>query len=423
MRGVALSQEKFQFIFQHEHDLLDVLEKGVQTYNEWALVLERWVENPPEDYLQYIPLWVRISKIPVNYYTQSALMTLGEMVGEVKVVAFDPSKPITQDFIRVQVRFNVAKPLKMARVLNMGEGKTHTIHFDYEKLQKRCFTCKRLNHEESLCPVLVRKRQEAAKERRNNRMMEINRSARVLSQSDPLFGVLEEEQVGNDPLTGRPKIAKEVLEEMRRFLISDTGEDLTIKIDKVKRSVREAESNPISQRTVLRLESIPIITSDLNKGKGPVFEYGDRMLDRSNWDLNVNSNKLMAASMKANRSLSAIGLSVNNGAEENDNSEGSVYGTLSDCPTVFRTGFSEPSSSGIVRKKVNVRRRPPRSQRQRNQLALIPGNGLQESIRRAGKEEVGARKRKKTELETETGSINKVQCLQVIPYEGSPSPQ
>ena len=82
--------------------------------------MERWVENPPEDYIQYIPLWVRISKIPVNYYTTPALMTLGEMIGEVKVLAFDPMKPITQDFIRVQVRFNVAKPLKMARVLDMG---------------------------------------------------------------------------------------------------------------------------------------------------------------------------------------------------------------------------------------------------------------------------------------------------------------
>lgn len=295
VRGIALSQEKFQFIFQNEHDLLDVLEKGVQTYNEWALVLERWMENPPEDYLQFIPLWVRISRIPVNYYTTAALTTLGEMIGPVKVVAFDPAKPITQDFIRVQVRFNVAKPLKMARVLNMGGGRTHTIHFDYEKLQKRCFSCKRLNHEQSICPILVKKRQEEAKTRRNNRMEELNRPMRVIAINDPLFGVLEEEQVGLDPLTGRPKIAKEVLEEMRRFLIADTGEDLTIKVDKVKKSVKEAESDPISQRTILRLEPAPIITSDLNKGKGPVFAYGEKELDRASWDLNVNPNKLMAS--------------------------------------------------------------------------------------------------------------------------------
>lgn len=126
-KGIALSEEKFQFIFRTEHDLLDVLEKGVQTFNEWPMVLERWMENPPDDYLQYIPLWVQISKIPVNYYTHSALMSLGGMLGEVKVVAFDPSKPITQPFIRVQVRFNVANPLRMVKVLNMG-GRQNAHH-------------------------------------------------------------------------------------------------------------------------------------------------------------------------------------------------------------------------------------------------------------------------------------------------------
>ena len=65
-RGVALSQERFQFFFDNEHDLLDVLEKGVHTCNEWALAIERWVEEPPDDYLQFIPLWVRISNIPMN---------------------------------------------------------------------------------------------------------------------------------------------------------------------------------------------------------------------------------------------------------------------------------------------------------------------------------------------------------------------
>lgn len=285
VRGVALSQERFQFIFQNEHDFLDVLEKGVQTYNEWAMVLERWVENPPEDYLQYIPLWVRIRKIPVNYYTQSALMTLGEMIGEVKVLAFDPTKPVTQDFIRVQVRFNVAKPLKMVRVLDMKQGRTHTIHFDYEKLQKRCFFCKRLNHEQSVCPILVRKRQTEAQTRRDNIMADLAREYRMLAHNDPLFGVLEEDQVGTDPLTGRPKIAKEVLEEMRWFLVSDTSEDITIKIDKVKMTVKKAESNLISQKTILRLESVAIITPVLDKGKCPVFYYGNKEVDRASWDL------------------------------------------------------------------------------------------------------------------------------------------
>lgn len=54
VRRVALSKERFQFIFKHEHDLLDILDRGVHTFKLWPLVMERWVEKPPEDYLQYI---------------------------------------------------------------------------------------------------------------------------------------------------------------------------------------------------------------------------------------------------------------------------------------------------------------------------------------------------------------------------------
>ncbi|XP_018448453.1 uncharacterized protein At4g02000-like [Raphanus sativus] len=271
VRGRALSQERFQFIFTNEHDLLDVLEKGVQTYMDWTIVLERWVENPPEDYLQYIPLWVRISKIPENYYTTLALTALGDIIGRVKVVAFDPSQPVTQNYIRVQVLFNVAHPLRMAKVIDMGGGKSHTIHFDYEQVQKRCFTCRRLNHEQKLCPLEVRKRQEEAQIRRARVMAEKIRTEPVLTQDDPLKGVLEESQVGVNPLTGRPKIAKLVLEEMRKYLISDSGEDIALKIDKIRKSVREAEADPVTQRTVLGLEPMPIFTKDLNKGKGLAY--------------------------------------------------------------------------------------------------------------------------------------------------------
>ena len=41
VRGIALSQERFQFIIDNEHDMLEVLEKRVHTFNEWAIVVER----------------------------------------------------------------------------------------------------------------------------------------------------------------------------------------------------------------------------------------------------------------------------------------------------------------------------------------------------------------------------------------------
>ena len=57
-------------------------------------------------------------------------------------------------------------------------------------------------------------------------------------KGDILFGVLEESQVRIDPPTGRWNIAKEVLEEMRRYLAVDTGESKTVKVDKIQKSVK-----------------------------------------------------------------------------------------------------------------------------------------------------------------------------------------
>lgn len=56
VRGIALSKEKFQFIFKYEHDLETILKKGVHTYNQWALAMDKWIEFPPPDYLHFIPI-------------------------------------------------------------------------------------------------------------------------------------------------------------------------------------------------------------------------------------------------------------------------------------------------------------------------------------------------------------------------------
>lgn len=46
VRGIALTKERFQFIFQTEHDLIVVLNGGPWTYNDWSMVIDRWVEIP-----------------------------------------------------------------------------------------------------------------------------------------------------------------------------------------------------------------------------------------------------------------------------------------------------------------------------------------------------------------------------------------
>lgn len=157
VRGVALSSEKFQFIFKNERDLEQILHKGVQTYNQWGLVIERWIENPHVGYLQYIPVWVQLRNIPINHKTIKSITSLGEFAGQVIEVAYDPMRSQSRDFVRVRVKFDVSMPVRRVKVVNLPSGGQKTVLYDFEKFQKRCYTWQRLIHEQDKCPLFLEK--------------------------------------------------------------------------------------------------------------------------------------------------------------------------------------------------------------------------------------------------------------------------
>ncbi|XP_013658430.1 uncharacterized protein LOC106363186 [Brassica napus] len=104
--------------------------------------MERWVENPPSDFLQFVPLWVQIKHIPVNYDSEKAITTLGDLVGKAIPVAFDPEKSQRQEYVRAQVKMNIANPLNKSRIINLPKecGSVEVLYF-YERVQKRCYHC------------------------------------------------------------------------------------------------------------------------------------------------------------------------------------------------------------------------------------------------------------------------------------------
>lgn len=84
VRGIALSRDRFQFVFQREKDLVRVLKDRPWSYNHWAMTLERWTSSPPEKFLQTMELWIRIRHIPLVYFTVDTMFTLASEVGKVE---------------------------------------------------------------------------------------------------------------------------------------------------------------------------------------------------------------------------------------------------------------------------------------------------------------------------------------------------
>lgn len=153
-----------------------------------------------------------------------------------------------------------------------------------------------------VCPLMIKKRKDAALLRRQRIIQEKMDSVLFLKANDPLYGVLSEYQVSICPSSGKRKISQEVLEEMRRYILMATENDKLVCIDRVWSSVAEMEKDPILQKTVLRLEAAPELTKQLDKGKGRVFDFDLITSVEAKFNEKVNERKLMASSMKAHRS-------------------------------------------------------------------------------------------------------------------------
>ena len=177
-----------------------------------------------------------------------------------------------------------------------------TIRYYYEKVQMRCYHCQRLTHAKERCPFLE---QAQGASDQSTGFMSISQTPlpqRVLEATDPLYGVLKEDQVGINPLSGRPRISPEILQEMRNYLLASSSEDRHVREQRVIASVKDSEMKLDSQRSVMQLIPTSLFASVINKGKGIVVS-DDKEERMGHSSIPNPQPKLMAAAISSGQTM------------------------------------------------------------------------------------------------------------------------
>ncbi|RID76433.1 hypothetical protein BRARA_B03403, partial [Brassica rapa] len=169
--GADLGQGMFQFQFELESDLLAVLEKRPYHYARWMVILQRWEPTISPSFPSLIPFWIKVQGIPLHLWEEGTIKSIGKDIG-----IFETSE-ITPTSVRMRVQINGRLPLITSSVIEYSTGEEVTATLIYEKLEKHCSKCFRLDHEIKDC--LDARAEKKAKEKEQNSLFEETTNRRV----------------------------------------------------------------------------------------------------------------------------------------------------------------------------------------------------------------------------------------------------
>ncbi|CAA7042306.1 unnamed protein product [Microthlaspi erraticum] len=109
--GADLDLGRFQFDFDEEEDIIEVLKMEPFHFDSWMVSLVRWQTEFDPLYPSEITFWVRGLDLPLQVWAELTLHTVGNGSGEVKAVDIDGGQ--------VQVGVNGIKPLHFETTLEI----------------------------------------------------------------------------------------------------------------------------------------------------------------------------------------------------------------------------------------------------------------------------------------------------------------
>ncbi|GAV74023.1 DUF4283 domain-containing protein, partial [Cephalotus follicularis] len=104
-----------------------------------------------------IPVWVKLSRVPVQYWTKLGLSYIASMIGKPLYMDVNTTKRHSLSFARIYIEMAATSSFPDSIILQLENGCTTNIGVEYPWKLAACTLCKVFDHSNKTCPKAVRR--------------------------------------------------------------------------------------------------------------------------------------------------------------------------------------------------------------------------------------------------------------------------
>lgn len=153
VRGRTIEARRFQFVFPSEEAMETVMRRGPWSYADRMLVLQRWTPLMDMAILNFIPFWIQIRGIPLQFMNREVIVHIARNMGQYIQMDYNEESGARLEFVRVRINWDVTQPLKFQRNFQFQLGVNTLLKFQYERLRGFCEVCGMLTHDSGACVI------------------------------------------------------------------------------------------------------------------------------------------------------------------------------------------------------------------------------------------------------------------------------
>nr|POE88871.1 uncharacterized protein CFP56_37406 [Quercus suber] len=153
MDCIDLGLDYFLVKFELVSDMDNILKGGLWFIGQHFLAIRQWEPGFKASMATFssVAVWVRLPKLPIEYYEPIALLKIGKSIGPVLRIDSHTINGARGRFACLCIQVNLDKPL--IRIVYIGKIAQSIL---YEGISSLCFSCGRIGHKIETCPYTVK---------------------------------------------------------------------------------------------------------------------------------------------------------------------------------------------------------------------------------------------------------------------------